>query len=271
MNESPWYTYETPEELLWYVHERAGDRLLRLFACACCRLIWPTLGSNAGRRAVETSESYAEGTATWQALRAAEADVWCARPSGSWLGTWAAAEAAGPDPWHAARWVPAWTAEAAAEIAARLALTREESASAEQAAEAAWEQERRSQCAALRDLFGSPSQSTWTQPHRLSWNNRQVAEAAQALYYQGRFSELSSLVPLLDAAGCDNQEILAHCLCPEPHFRGCWVFDLILARRCRSATQKPSPSWRRGQGDFPASFAAANRWRPPRASARLAA
>jgi hypothetical protein len=34
---------------------------------------------------------------------------------------------------------------------------------------------------------------------------------------------------LLDA-GCDNEELIAHCRSPEPHVRGCWAVDLILGK-----------------------------------------
>jgi hypothetical protein len=78
-------------------------------------------------------------------------------------------------------------------------------------------------------------------------------------------------VPLLEAAGCQDQEVLTHCFSPEQHFRGCWVFDLILARRSHPDNQKPNSSRPCRREDFPASFAEANRWRPPRAIPRLAA
>jgi len=34
---------------------------------------------------------------------------------------------------------------------------------------------------------------------------------------------------LLDA-GCDNEDILAHCRSEGPHVRGCWVVDLLLGK-----------------------------------------
>ena len=34
---------------------------------------------------------------------------------------------------------------------------------------------------------------------------------------------------LMDA-GCDNEEILAHCRSAGPHVRGCWVVDLLLQK-----------------------------------------
>jgi hypothetical protein len=41
----------------------------------------------------------------------------------------------------------------------------------------------------------------------------------------GRLAILSDA--LLDA-GCDNEELIAHCRSPGPHVRGCWALDQIL-------------------------------------------
>ena len=38
------------------------------------------------------------------------------------------------------------------------------------------------------------------------------------------------LADALQGAGCDNPDILDHCLGSGPHVRGCWVVDLILGK-----------------------------------------
>jgi hypothetical protein len=78
VNESDWLVSEDPAAMLGAVTPwpdfpsgpRVGEqvrpptvttRKLRLFACACCRLIWPLLTDSRSRRAVEVAERYADG------------------------------------------------------------------------------------------------------------------------------------------------------------------------------------------------------------------
>jgi hypothetical protein len=44
------------------------------------------------------------------------------------------------------------------------------------------------------------------------------------------FHDLPILADALEDAGCDNEEIIAHCRSDGPHVRGCWVVDLILGK-----------------------------------------
>ena len=43
MTESEWLTCADPTRMLQRVDRPASDRKLRLFACACCRWVWPLL------------------------------------------------------------------------------------------------------------------------------------------------------------------------------------------------------------------------------------
>jgi hypothetical protein len=108
MNDARWDACTEPEELLWYLDDLASDRLLRLSACACCRLIWPIIPTLDARQAVEVSERFADGLATPEALRAAEMAALRTRASGVWLAAWATATTANADPWQAAQWAPPW-------------------------------------------------------------------------------------------------------------------------------------------------------------------
>jgi hypothetical protein len=58
-----------------------------------------------------------------------------------------------------------------------------------------------------------------------------VAQLAQAIYDERAYDRLPSLAEALEQAGCTNTDILNHCRRPGEHVRGCWVVDLILARK----------------------------------------
>jgi hypothetical protein len=70
MTESDWTTSCEPQKMLDFVRDcgRASDRKLTLFACACVRRVWPSLGA-AGREAVRVAEGYADGEAKVGSLR----------------------------------------------------------------------------------------------------------------------------------------------------------------------------------------------------------
>ena len=51
MTEAEWRTCTEPQVMLEFLRDRAGDRKLRLFLCACCRRLWPLLEVRAILRA----------------------------------------------------------------------------------------------------------------------------------------------------------------------------------------------------------------------------
>src|SRR5882724_10411296 len=64
MTEADWLTSDNPQPMLQGVFRKAGDRKVRLFACACARMVWEHLGRKHGQAAVEASERFADGLAT---------------------------------------------------------------------------------------------------------------------------------------------------------------------------------------------------------------
>src|SRR5205823_1041234 len=71
MTESDWLAEGDPGVLLGWARGRASERKLRLFACACCRALGEHLTGEAGRRAVEVAEAFADGkVAAWELERA---------------------------------------------------------------------------------------------------------------------------------------------------------------------------------------------------------
>jgi hypothetical protein len=68
MIEAEWLAGTHPEPMLAFLCGKASHRKFRLFACACCRRIWPLLVDDRCRRAVETAERFADGLVTAEAM-----------------------------------------------------------------------------------------------------------------------------------------------------------------------------------------------------------
>ncbi len=64
-------------------------------------------------------------------------------------------------------------------------------------------------------------------PHR---RTPTVVDLAQQMYDGRDFGLMPVLADALEDAGCDRDDVLAHCRGPGPHVRGCWVVDLVLGR-----------------------------------------
>jgi hypothetical protein len=54
---------------------------------------------------------------------------------------------------------------------------------------------------------------------------------AQGIYTDRDFSAMPILADALQDAGCENDDVLAHCRdANQLHARGCWVLDLLLGK-----------------------------------------
>jgi hypothetical protein len=229
MTEGEWWTCNPTElsEMLTFLHgKRASTRKVWLFACACCRGVWPLLTDPRSRAAVEAAERYADGLVPGETLEAARGDVGDAIAEGGKLGALSVmahratlSEAMG-NPWVAASAAfsslldPSWRLE-------RFRFTKKLSNG-----------QRRGifdVSARLRDIFGPlPFRPVSIDQTVLGWNDRTVQRVAQAIYDERDFDRLPILGDALEDAGCDDEEILRHCRGPETHSRGCWCVDLIL-------------------------------------------
>jgi hypothetical protein len=204
MTEAEWLESKDPEKMLDFV-KRKSKRKSRLFACACCRLIWD-LQPAIWREAIETSEKFADGQATEDDLEAA-----FDRAFHEWEPSHHAHQAAC---WACCR--PADTSHSASGAAYRInglkAGIGERTASL------------------VRDVFRPFRPVSATE---FSWRTSTVLALAQAIYTDRAFDRLPILADALEDAGCDNADILNHCRQPSPteHVRGCWVVDLILGKK----------------------------------------
>jgi hypothetical protein len=60
------------------------------------------------------------------------------------------------------------------------------------------------------------------------WHTDTAVSLARTMYDSREFSAMPILADALQDAGCDNEQILAHCRdANQVHVRGCWVVDLV--------------------------------------------
>ena len=224
MTEAEWllgFVAEDAEEaraaMLGVALRRGGARKQRLFAVSCCRRVWGLMRRSC-HRGVEIAERYADGEATrkelnnalrWASSRAAARSL--IRPA---MGHAARAAA------HAASWEIGESFAAAADAALRARLIDKGSFAGDV----------RAQCRDLLDIFGNPFRPARTHEDWLRWNDGCLVRMARGIYGERRFHDLPILHDALLDAGCDDEEMLAHCREPAGHVRGCWVLDLLLGR-----------------------------------------
>lgn len=251
MTEAEWLTSDCPYLMFQLIRRRVDRRKLRLFACACCRRIWQLLPDPRSRMAVEVSERYADGRATKEELSAAQAAaaealraaVEQCRPLetvglAGFKGL-TAEEKAGAE----ARWYLAMRRSAAAKAAKAVARSTDRATTvAEEMGQAAgWALTaeaigqtgrvigpcRLHHSDLIRCVCGNPFRPT---PIAASWLTPDVTRVAQAIYDERAFDRLPVLAEVLEEAGCNNADILAHGRATGPHVRGCWVVDLARRR-----------------------------------------
>jgi hypothetical protein len=234
MTEAEWLKCDKPELMLEPWPWPVSERKMRLFACACCRQIWPYLTAPESRRAVELSEAYADGliedTERAAAHQAATVVARRERASAPVAAEWASsqripqfrlgqatADSASGTAYHAAEaaYSGAYYAAGTADRAAFDAGTQTK------------ELELAAQAHLLRDIFGNPYRPVVLDP---PWHTSTVLALAEGIYSDRAFDRLPILADALQDAGCDHSDILDHCRGPGPHVRGCWVVDLILGK-----------------------------------------
>src|SRR5262249_24273753 len=88
MSEREWLACVDPNLMLKALSGRVSDRILRLFAVACCRHIWHLLPDPRSRTAIEVAERYADGLAGERERAAAKAAAAGARGEGALAAYW---------------------------------------------------------------------------------------------------------------------------------------------------------------------------------------
>jgi hypothetical protein len=231
MTEAGWLAGTNPQLMLRFLRGRASDRKLRLWMVAGCRMLWNALLDERSRRAVEVAERFAEGLATEDELYNAEGIAWEAVEG-------LHGEAILVE--HASR-AAAW----ATCIDTDLQYKRD----AAQAMGLEWDRAAEAQgipsgtrvahqSNLLHCVFGNPCRHVAVDPVWLSWEGGTISQLAKAVYEERSLpdgnldtSRLAILADALEDAGCINSDILNHCRSPRLHVRGCWVVDLLLAKK----------------------------------------
>jgi hypothetical protein len=253
VTESEWLTCDDPVRMLAFLGPRASDRKHRPHLCAGCRQMWHMLYDDGSRMAVEVAERYADGNATERDLKDAD---WHAEPAGwmQFLDT-PSLRFFGPEqtlPPEIRRLVDmgVLTEEAYRSGAERIEVADPEALSrvglAASLAERCisfgfeldgWVYRHLGQewvghvgwpgGSLIRDLFANPFRPVAFDPR---WRTSDVVGLARAIYDDRAFDRLPILADALMDAGCDDEQILAHCRSDGPHVRGCWVVDLVLGK-----------------------------------------
>jgi hypothetical protein len=206
MTEQEWQNASEPQAMLECLQKygAVSERKLRLFAAACSRRMWDWIDA-LGRAAVEAAERFADGLAGPEELRAARL---------------ACQGAGGQAAWYAAATNPG--------IAARNSARSAQAGIANNALLGSEAAELLAQATLVREIFGPLP----FRPVNLDscWQTPTVVQLAMAIYHASTFDRMPELANALHDAGCDNGEILNHCLGSRPHVRGCWALDLILGK-----------------------------------------
>jgi len=208
MTEAEWLTWDDPRGMLAMLRDRASNRKLRLYACACCRRLDRLMSDPRNQEHLAVAERAADGGVTAAELaQKSRARPWFNDPVGCALL---------PDPFVAADGTQYYAAKA----------VRKEVGNDE--VNTAWVRERAAQADLLRDLFCYPFHP---RTFEAAWLTTAAVRLAAGIYRERAFDRLPILADALEDAGCDDRAVLDHCRGPGPHVRGCWVVDLILGKQ----------------------------------------
>jgi hypothetical protein len=219
MTEAEWLNAKDPTPMLEFLRGKASDRKFRLFGAACYRRIWHKL-PEVSRQVVEVAERFVDGNATPVELRSVR-QLAVSHPS------WGAE-------WLAVRNASVYSAGQARHMAAAfISLTPDGMCEWE-----LFDSETNSQAILVRDIFSNPFRLLPSLPLAvLAWNDGTVRRIAEGIYQERRMPEgtletarLGILADAMLDAGCDIEDMLAHCRQQEGHVRGCWVIDLLLGK-----------------------------------------
>ena len=232
MTESEWLTATDSEPMLQFVRGKVSDRKLRLFACACCRGLYPLIPDRYSRKTIAVAERFADGEVSadklrfaWESARRSAGTRRRARGGGADgpqdFALWVVTLALGDNP----RWLYQFRGSATWAFLAQFQET------------GPLPEVKLDESGLIREVVGNPFHTApavdaaWLERHGA------VAQLARSAYQERRLPEgtldparLSLLADALEDAGCTDAELLGHLRGPGPHVRGCWAVDLVLGK-----------------------------------------
>lgn len=231
MTEADWLTGSVPLPMLSLLRDKADPRKLRLLRIAAARLEWDKLPEYPYRRAVEAAEAYVEGGITAEELAEFNSSLYRVFSPDAEKelrnGFLEAKNRSNELPDLKGNFTDAFVLHSLCHAACQ-----SEKLIQVPDGGAIWGLVFLRLSARLtpliRDIFGNPFRPVVIDP---AWLTPAVIELAQAIYSDRSSERAAEIAGLLKNAGCTNDCILEHCLSTQPHFRGCWVIDAMLARQ----------------------------------------
>jgi len=218
MTEPEWQTCGDPKLMLEFLKGKASDRKLRLFTCACCRVIWSSLTLKHSREAVETAEQFADGLADGKVLNRAYSLAIEAVGRRAWVADRRRRFVDQPRITKGYRYLS--LAAEAAHVHKPFLIGRLRAVYLDPELRAIAP-------GLLREVFGP---SPGLQIFDPSWLTSAVVSLAEGIYTDRAFDRLPILADASQDAGCEHTDVLNHCRSDGPHVRGCWVVDLLLGK-----------------------------------------
>jgi hypothetical protein len=226
MTELEWEECDDPARMLSFLagaYRHLSPRKLLLFGFYCCRHALHPCCDPEVRAAFNVVEHATEGTASEEEQRAAAR---CLFDEG-WETSWT------PQPDYCSHMAGELLTETNDHIRRAVRASKAgidcaaygdrgtQSAEREAAVQARW----------VRELFPSPFRPKFYTRDWFTWNNDTPLTLARQMYDSREFGAMPILADALQDAGCENDDILAHCRDPHAtHVRGCWVCDLVLGK-----------------------------------------
>lgn len=234
MSEKRWLDGLEPGPMLDFLGDRMTPRKLRLLTCAASRFVWDKLVDDRSKNSVLVAERFADGQASADELQQAH-QVACSAFADLGMAGGDISSAAATA--HHACWYGddfLVSAKRCLACAAGVAVhqARRDVDSGRMAHVPNWEtlvqkRENGKMARLVREVFGNPFKMVAIEAGRLT---PVVEEVARTIYETYAFKRLPEIADLLDADGYNGKMLIEHCRDQGPHFRGCWVLDLILGK-----------------------------------------